>query len=175
MLKKQVTTIKWVFHAIKKDARIKCQQTLKQHFMYCYIIDIVCIFNLLYIYTLLDFKSSCVIKNRRKASKVKVLKFIDQNSAARWVVSQTNVSQRNNTRAIFHNIFIDMCQLVSFSRWPPEPSNAPPTFFSLCSLWVLGTECSHSVYFFVYVLVASSNITSHYIPQCTKKHISYSS
>ncbi len=68
---------------------------------------------------------------------------------ARWVVSQTRVLQRSNTRAIFHNIFIDMCKLVSFSRWPPEPSNAPPTFFSLCSLWVLGTECSHSVYFFV--------------------------
>ncbi len=53
----------------------------------------------------------------------------------------------------------------------------------------LGTECSHSVYFFVfYVLVASSNCPSvvfslhtrllthtHPIPQCTKKHISYSS
>ncbi len=39
----------------------------------------------------------------------------------------------------------------------------------------LGTECSHNVYFVFYVLVASSNITSHYIPQCTKKHISYSS
>ncbi len=70
--------------------------------------------------------------------------------------------------------YVSTC--VSSSRWPPEPSNAPPTFFSLCSLWVLGTECSHSVYFFVFdVLVASSNITSHYIPQCTKKHISYSS
>ncbi len=73
---------------------------------------------------LLDFKSSCVIKNRRKASNIKVLKFIDQNSAARWVVSQTNVLQRNNTRAIFHNIFIDIVSTcVSSSRWPPEPSN----------------------------------------------------
>ncbi len=65
-----------------------------------------------------------------------------------------------------------------------------PTSISFFVLQLLGTECSHSVYFFVfYVLVASSNcpsviflctqgylhITSHYIPQCTKKHISYSS
>ncbi len=113
---------------------------------------------------------------------------------ARWVVSQTNVLQRSNTRAIFHNIFIDMCRLVSFSRWPPEPSNqhlllcspAPakqhvtlsplqfllpyqliPNTQLLCMCvgvffpLHLGTECSHSVYFFVfYVLVASSNCPS---------------
>ncbi len=77
---------------------------------------------------------------------------------ARWVVSQTRVLQRSNTRAIFHNIFIDIVSTcVSSSRWPPEPSNAPPTFFSLCSLCVLGMECSHSVYFFV---LASSNCPS---------------
>ncbi len=43
---------------------------------------------------------------------------------ARWVVPQTRVLQRSNTRAIFHNIFIDIVSTcVSSSRWPPEPSN----------------------------------------------------
>ncbi len=54
---------------------------------------------------------------------------------ARWVVPQTRVLQRSNNRATFHRVFIDMCQRhVSYSCWPSEPSNAPPTFFSLCSL-----------------------------------------
>ncbi len=142
---------------------------------------------------------------------------------ARWVVSQTNVSQRTNPRAIFHKVFIDIvstCVIFSLAARTVQPAS-PSLFSSSCKttcdslppsvstplstdtkhstvMYVcggifplhLGTECSHSVYFFVfYVLVASSNypsvvflctqgylhITSHYIPQCTKKHISYSS
>ena len=59
---------------------------------------------------------------------------------ARWVVPQTRVLQRSNTRAIFHNIFIDMCRVRHVSHWPPEPSNAPPTFFSLIN-WYQTLNC----------------------------------
>ncbi len=96
---------------------------------------------------------------------------------ARWVVSQTNVSQRNNTRAIFHKVFIDIvstCVIFSLAaRTVQRSSNIllpyqliPNTQLLCMCVGVffplhLGTECSHSVYFFVfYVLVASSNCPS---------------
>ncbi len=55
---------------------------------------------------LLDFKSSCVIKNRRKASNIKVLKFIDQKSPQYWVDLRQDALQRTNPQKHFHRTFI---------------------------------------------------------------------
>ncbi len=174
---------------------------------------------------LLDFKSSCVIKNRRKASNIKVLKFIDQNSAL-GCLSDKSLTKKQHQGNISQHIYryVSMCVMFSLAArtvqrssnillplFPLGPAKQHVTLSPLQFLLPyqlipntqllcmcvgvffplhLGTECSHSVYFFVfYVLVASSNcpsvvflctqgylhITSHYIPQCTKKHISYSS
>ncbi len=89
----------------------------------------------------------CWTSNRPAWSKIegrlahvkKVLKFINQKSSKfSWVVSQTRVLQRSNPRKTFHREFIDMCRRVSSSRWPPEPSNAPPTNILLPLFpWVL--------------------------------------
>ncbi len=110
--------------------------------------------------------------------------------SAQGCLSDQRLTEKQHQGNISQHIYryVSTCVIFSLAARTVQP--ASPTFFSLCSLWVLGTECSHSVYFFVfYVLVASSNcpsviflctqgylpITSHYIPQCTKKHISYSS
>ncbi len=159
----------------------------------------------------LDFKSSCVIKNRRKASNIKVLKFIDQNSAL-GCPSDQSLTKKQHQGNISQHIYryVSTCVIFSLAArtvqrssnillplFPLGPAKQHVTLSPLQFLLPyqlipntqllcmcvgvffplhLGTECSYSVYFSVfYVLVASSNITSHYIPQCTKKHISYSS
>ncbi len=182
--------------------------------------------------TVNDVNRNCWTSNRPAWSKIEGRLQISKCwnlliRTARWVVSQTRVLQRSNTRAIFHKVFIDIvstCVIFSLAArtvqrssnillplFPLGPAKQHVTLSPLQFLLPyqlipntqllcmcvgvffplhLGTECSHSVYFFVfYVLVASSNcpsviflctqgylhITSHYIPQCTKKHISYSS
>ncbi len=85
----------------------------------------------------LDFKSSCVIKNRRKASNIKVLKFIDQNSA-RWVVSQTRVLQRSNNQKHFHRTFI---KSVHVGRFFIGRRNRPTLLQSIFSSFVSLGSC----------------------------------
>ncbi len=109
---------------------------------------------------LLDFKSSCVIKNRRKASNIKVLKFIDQNSALGCFSdkSLTEKQQQGNISQSIYTYVSTTCIIFSLAaRTVQRSSNILLPLFP----WVLGTECSHSVYFFVfYVFVASSNCPS---------------
>ncbi len=64
---------------------------------------------------LLDFKSSCVIKNRRKASNIKVLEFINQKSPQYWVDLRQDALQRTNPGEHFRRTFIisvDVCCLL---------------------------------------------------------------
>ncbi len=65
---------------------------------------------------LLDFKSSCVIKNRRKASNIKVLKFIDQNSAL-GCPSDQSLTKKQQPKAFSQDIY-KICPRGSFFHWP---------------------------------------------------------
>ncbi len=119
---------------------------------------------------MLDFKSSCVIKNRRKASNIKVLKFIDQNSALGCFSdkSLTKKQQQGNISQSIYRYVSTTCIIFSLAaRTVQRSSNILLPLFP----WVLGTECSHSVYFFVfYVLVAFSNCPS-VIFLCTQGYL----
>ncbi len=135
---------------------------------------------------LLDFKSSCVIKNRRKASKVKVLKFIDQNSAL-GCLSDQRLTKKQHQGNISQSIYryVSTCVIFSLAaRTVQRSSNILlPLFplgpwyrmFSQCVLLCLLCACS----FFKLPLCDFSlhtRLLTHYvIPQCIKKHISYSS
>ncbi len=63
---------------------------------------------------LLDFKSSCVIKNRRKASNIKVLKFIDQNSAL-GCPSDQSLTKKQHQGNISQSIYRYVSTCVIFS------------------------------------------------------------
>ncbi len=65
---------------------------------------------------LLDFKSSCVIKNRRKASNIKVLKFIDQNSAL-GCFSDKSLTKKQQPKAFSQDIY-NICPRGSSFHWP---------------------------------------------------------
>ncbi len=63
---------------------------------------------------MLDFKSSCVIKNRRKASNIKVLKFIDQNSAL-GCLSDKSLTKKQHQGNISQSIYrycVDLCHFL---------------------------------------------------------------
>ncbi len=64
---------------------------------------------------LLDFKSSCVIKNRRKASNIKVLKFIDQNSAL-GCFSDKSLTKKQQPKAFSQDIY-KICPRGSSFHW----------------------------------------------------------
>ncbi len=86
--------------------------------------------------TIVGLQTSCVIKNLRKASNIKVLKFIDQNSALGCLSDQRLT--KNQPRKTFSQNIYNICRRVLSSHWPPEPSNAPPTSILLLLLpWVL--------------------------------------
>ncbi len=63
----------------------------------------------------LDFKSSCVIKNRRKASNIKVLKFIDQNSAL-GCFSDKSLTKKQQPKAFSQDIY-KICPRGSSFHW----------------------------------------------------------
>ncbi len=104
----------------------------------------------------LDFKSSCVIKNRRKASNIKVLKFIDQNSAL-GCLSDKSLTKKQHQGNISQSIYrycVDLCHfLVGRQNRPTSISFfvlqllqnnmwlSPP--FSFCSLinWYQTLNC----------------------------------
>ncbi len=64
---------------------------------------------------------------------------------ARWVVPQTRVLQRSNTRAIFHNIFIDIvstCVIFSLAaRTVQRSSNILLPLFPLCPWYRMFSQC----------------------------------
>ncbi len=87
---------------------------------------------------LLDFKSSCVIKNRRKASNIKVLKFIDQNSAL-GCFSDKSLTKKQPRNTFLQSLY-SMHRRVSASHWlgirPGLLKSAPTSFVLLprCSV-----------------------------------------
>ncbi len=91
---------------------------------------------------LLDFKSSCVIKNRRKASKVKVLKFIDQNSAL-GCLSDKSLTKKQHQGNISQSIYrycVDLCHfLVGRQNRPTLLQHSSP----------LSTDTKHSTVMYV--------------------------
>ncbi len=85
--------------------------------VHCRITNIMVFFILVHpsvINILLDFKSSCVIKNRRKASKVKVLKFIDQNSALGCFPDQrlTKKQHQGNISQHIYRYCVNLCHFL---------------------------------------------------------------
>ncbi len=87
---------------------------------------------------LLDFKSSCVIKNRRKASNIKVLKFINQKSPQYWVGLRQDALQRTNPQKHFHRTFI---KSVHVGRLFIGRRNRPTLLQSIFSSFVSLGSC----------------------------------
>ncbi len=97
---------------------------------------------------------NCWTSNRPAWSKIegrlahvkKVLKFINQKSSKfSWVVSQTRVLQRSNTRAIFHKVFIDIvsiCVIFSLAaRTVQRSSNILLPLFPLGPWYRMFSQC----------------------------------
>ncbi len=109
----------FVIHCFEKQIELKTEKTVKK-----------CL--------LLDFKSSCVIKNRRKASNIKVLKFIDQNSAL-GCFSDKSLTKKQPRNTFLQSLY-SMHRRVSASHWlgirPGLLKSAPTSFVLLprCSV-----------------------------------------
>ncbi len=109
--------------------------------------------------SLLDFKSSCVIKNRRKASKVKVLKFIDQNSAL-GCLSDQRLTKKQHQGNISQHIYryVSTCVVFSLAARTVQPAS-PSLFSSSCKTTCdslppsvsapLSTDTKHSTVMYV--------------------------
>ncbi len=86
-----------------------------------------------YVVTTVGLQTSCVIKNWRKAKYKKYWNVLIR--TARWVVSQTNVSQRTNPGKHFRRTFIisvDVCCLLIGRQ--NRPTLLQSVFSSFCSL-----------------------------------------
>ncbi len=92
---------------------------------------------------LLDFKSSCVIKNRRKASNIKVLKFIDQNSAL-GCPSDQSLTKKQHQGNISQHIYryVSTCVIFSLAaRTVQRSSNILLPLFPLGPWYRMFLQC----------------------------------
>ncbi len=117
-------------HCIGSSADCVKAQILFLHFLYYYFI-------------MLDFKSSCVIKNRRKASNIKVLKFIDQNSAL-GCLSDQRLTKKQHQGNISQSIYryVSTCVIFSLAaRTVQRSPNILLPLFPLCPWYRMFSQC----------------------------------